>query len=225
MSTSGISTSFEGLSRSLGQVPHVLRTRSPLRLPESCDSMVSVRLACFKHAASVRPEPGSNSPSRSSAPSPWGRRRKSVSSRVGLAASPTGFGRTMVVVRSKHKLQKLLTSTLPRERCRPRCGSPHWLLNLPLFRFQSAIWREAHCSSERWCRCCLSSRSRRRSDAPVAVRGEGRLYLRPSRSATCLLRSFVRAGGRCAFPCGATPTDRAGGPSPSRRRPRNGSCR
>src|SRR5688572_15052464 len=35
MSTSGISSPFGGLSRSLGQVPHVLRTRSPLRLHHS----------------------------------------------------------------------------------------------------------------------------------------------------------------------------------------------
>ena len=42
----------------------MLRTRSPLGLPEYCYSMDLVRLACVKHAASVRPEPGSNSPSR-----------------------------------------------------------------------------------------------------------------------------------------------------------------
>ena len=42
----------------------MLRTRSPLGLPEYCYSMDPVRLACVKHAASVRPEPGSNSPTR-----------------------------------------------------------------------------------------------------------------------------------------------------------------
>ena len=42
-----------------GKVAHVLRTRSPVtcELPPKCP-----RLACVKHAASVRPEPGSNSP-------------------------------------------------------------------------------------------------------------------------------------------------------------------
>ena len=39
-------------------------TRSPLGLPVHCCTMDLVRLACVKHAASVRPEPGSNSPSR-----------------------------------------------------------------------------------------------------------------------------------------------------------------
>ena len=42
----------------------MLRTRSPLGLHQSCDWLNLVRLACVKHAASVRPEPGSNSPSR-----------------------------------------------------------------------------------------------------------------------------------------------------------------
>ena len=41
------------------QVAHVLRTRSPLGSRKS-----PVRLACVKRAASVRPEPGSNSPKR-----------------------------------------------------------------------------------------------------------------------------------------------------------------
>ena len=56
---SGISASFEELSQSQGQVAHVLLTRSPLI---TLRRGVTVRLACVKHAASVRPEPGSNSP-------------------------------------------------------------------------------------------------------------------------------------------------------------------
>ena len=47
---SGISICFQVLSQSLGQVTHVLLTRPPL--------------ACIRHAASVRPEPGSNSPNK-----------------------------------------------------------------------------------------------------------------------------------------------------------------
>ena len=58
---SGISPRFRGLSQSPGQVTHVLLTRSPLEYPRKG---LSARLACVKHAASVRPEPGSNSPSR-----------------------------------------------------------------------------------------------------------------------------------------------------------------
>jgi hypothetical protein len=63
--TSGISTGFPVLSQTSGQVAHVLLTRSPLGLPRCCHRMDLARLACVKHAASVRPEPGSNSPSRS----------------------------------------------------------------------------------------------------------------------------------------------------------------
>ena len=58
---SGIRPSFPGLSQSAGQITHVLLTRSPLESPQRA---LSVRLACVKHAASVRPEPGSNSPTK-----------------------------------------------------------------------------------------------------------------------------------------------------------------
>ncbi len=64
----GISTCFQMLSPTLGQVTHVLLTHPPLtqmylhfdasiknQLPEFA------RLACIRHAASVHPEPGSNS--------------------------------------------------------------------------------------------------------------------------------------------------------------------
>ena len=49
------------MSLTLGQVGHVLLTRSPLG-SSSASTGALVRLACIKHAASVRPEPGSNSP-------------------------------------------------------------------------------------------------------------------------------------------------------------------
>ena len=58
----GIRPSFPGLSHSAGQITHVLLTRSPLEYPPPKMAGLSVRLACVKHAASVRPEPGSNSP-------------------------------------------------------------------------------------------------------------------------------------------------------------------
>jgi hypothetical protein len=58
--TSGINPPFGGLSPSLGQVAYVLLNRLPLN-----ERQVShpARLAYIRHAASVRPEPGSNSPS------------------------------------------------------------------------------------------------------------------------------------------------------------------
>src|SRR5680860_142458 len=55
----GISTGFPELSPSEGQIAHVLLTRSPLVYSRRS---LTARLACVKHAASVRPEPGSNSP-------------------------------------------------------------------------------------------------------------------------------------------------------------------
>ncbi len=60
MVLSGISPTFAGLSPSRGQITHVLRTRSPLYL--GAEAPFLARLACVRHAASVRSEPGSNSP-------------------------------------------------------------------------------------------------------------------------------------------------------------------
>ena len=56
----GITIRFQKLSHSQRQVTHVLLTRPPLRISKQA-SIFSVRLACVKRAASVRPEPGSNS--------------------------------------------------------------------------------------------------------------------------------------------------------------------
>ena len=60
----GISSRFQLLSPTERQVPHALLTRSPLNLASIGRSrfpLSPVRLACVRHAASVRPEPGSNS--------------------------------------------------------------------------------------------------------------------------------------------------------------------
>ena len=60
----GISSRFQLLSPTGRQVPHALLTRSPLNLvsiDRSRFPLSPVRLACVRHAASVRPEPGSNS--------------------------------------------------------------------------------------------------------------------------------------------------------------------
>ena len=58
----GISIPFGTLSPSPGQVAYVLRTHSPLGTPSYCYVGALVRLTCIRHAASVHPEPGSNSP-------------------------------------------------------------------------------------------------------------------------------------------------------------------
>ena len=60
----GISTCFQVLSPCMGQIAHALLTRPPLECIASGRSFpqyIPARLACVKHAASVRPEPGSNS--------------------------------------------------------------------------------------------------------------------------------------------------------------------
>ena len=61
----GISSRFRLLSPCIGQVSHALLTRPPLSHkhlpPEGFCRKCFVRLACVKPAASVHPEPGSNS--------------------------------------------------------------------------------------------------------------------------------------------------------------------
>ena len=61
----GINSRFQLLSPCMRQVTHALLTRPPLShrtiIPEGNQVKCFVRLACVKHAASVHPEPGSNS--------------------------------------------------------------------------------------------------------------------------------------------------------------------
>ena len=60
----GISSRFQLLSPTERQVSHALLTRSPLSstsINRNLNPSILVRLACVRHAASVRPEPGSNS--------------------------------------------------------------------------------------------------------------------------------------------------------------------
>ena len=60
----GISTCFRVLFHSQRQIAHALLTRPPLNSFDASrriDQMSPVRLECVKHAASVHPEPGSNS--------------------------------------------------------------------------------------------------------------------------------------------------------------------
>ena len=110
MGVSGISTGFPVLSQSSGQVAHVLLTRSPLDLRRCKHQLDLVRLACVRHAASVRPEPGSNSPSRLR-PSSEDAGQKSESRlekahlRSTAARSPEGSGATycFITFDSRHQ--------------------------------------------------------------------------------------------------------------------------
>jgi hypothetical protein len=55
---SGINPPFGGLSPCRGQVAYALRTRAPVSEKQA---FPTPRLACIRPAASVHPEPGSNS--------------------------------------------------------------------------------------------------------------------------------------------------------------------
>ena len=58
----GISNRFRLLSPCTRQIAHALLTRPPLSSTQLKIECWTARLACVRHAASVRPEPGSNSP-------------------------------------------------------------------------------------------------------------------------------------------------------------------
>ena len=65
----GITSRFQLLSPCMRQVTHALLTRPPLSHKKLHTEVIClkcfVRLACVKHAASVHPEPGSNSHNKS----------------------------------------------------------------------------------------------------------------------------------------------------------------
>ena len=125
---SGITRAFARLSRGGGQVAHVLLTRSPLySAPEGA---FRVRLACVKRAASVHPEPGSNSPFERAAPR--GRTLKCLRTEGRIRNLPPPFRRRSRV----HRLGFILVvsvsgsqgSARPRPVPRPpvRGGRPPW---------------------------------------------------------------------------------------------------
>ena len=158
MEASGISSGFPLLFRSPGQVPHVLRTRSPLDLPQCCHWLDPVRLACVKHAASVRPEPGSNSPSKNSTGTrPAEQSLKSPDRTEGTyPSSRTGRG--------PHRLAPVSAESLTCDL--PGCPEdrPHWRSSssLPLSRSSECSGGHVQCSGAPLCfgaarpedRCC-----------------------------------------------------------------------
>src|SRR6185437_3861380 len=104
----GIRPSFPSLSRSAGQITHVLLTRSPLEYPRKG---LSVRLACVKHAASVRPEPGSNSPNKN--PKPTGPAESEIRENLIQNKTPkTGIKKTTPMTRgATNAVKKTTTKT------------------------------------------------------------------------------------------------------------------
>src|SRR5690606_29537642 len=110
----GVRRRFHRLARSQGQVAHVLLTRSPLVYPRRG---LTARLAGVKHAASVRPEPGSNSPSRSNTPpraEPGGETWKRNPARIRVAEKTT-----------RPSIKGTLRTRLPRGGCVRRGQNKH----------------------------------------------------------------------------------------------------
>jgi hypothetical protein len=124
---SGIRPSFPGLSQSAGQITHVLLTRSPL---ESLRRALSVRLACVKHAASVRPEPESNSPNKN---------QKGSSEQSDLTKTPkTGIQKNHTPKREKEMRQKQQQTKTTKHTIEFSNNTPALQATLPLY----STWTE-----------------------------------------------------------------------------------
>jgi hypothetical protein len=96
--------------------------------------MESVRLACVRHAASVRPEPGSNSPSRLLVNPFQNEKRPSKNQRVtmydsSMVTTDRHFTKDCSLDPSRPAL--LLIDVQPR-RTEARMNCPHWLLALTI---------------------------------------------------------------------------------------------
>ena len=159
MGVSGISTGFPVLSQSSGQVAHVLLTRSPLGLLRCKHQMDLVRLACVRHAASVRPEPGSNSPSR--LPTRSEDLGEKSESRLWSDSSKSTATNKPEGLPAAYCLHYLLTVNIPAFplRCRP-----HWLLALAL-----PFSRSNHAQDPNGQRC-MSRSSSQVTHSPASTR-------------------------------------------------------
>ena len=151
---SGISPPFGELSQSPGYVSHVLLTRSPLASPRKGSP---VRLACVKHAASVRPEPGSNSPSRSFPPAEAGKSNH-------VERCPAGWPDTM-------KLTSTDGHPTTPEGWRETISARTGVCSSSLLLSKSTTHMRARARD--WRRCCACPR---RSAGEPALRGGGKRY-------------------------------------------------
>ena len=148
----GISSRFQLLSPCVRQVAHALLTRPPLSHnhlhSEEIEPLCFVRLACVRHAASVHPEPGSNS------------LKKFCSFRIELAIvqSFRYIFRCFTVLRSLPIInnKKLFAAT---EICFKHFPLPmnesNWMLSID---FSLNLSRLFHCSVIKVLMCCCLSR-------------------------------------------------------------------
>ena len=122
----GISLAFARLFPIEGQITHVLRTRAPCVIPYCYG--VRTRLACVKHAASVRSEPGSNSRLKLVA---W---RKKIPGFASQAACQANYCRSIYSDHSGSKsvngFERILAHRIDCQRARPPCPAERHTHNL-----------------------------------------------------------------------------------------------
>ena len=150
MGVSGISSSFLGLFRSSGQVPHVLLTRSPLthvtRRSSAFDLHVLGPPPAFvlSQDQTLRQNLGHTPPKRRLPSNQWcdatrGRRRREFEVARDTNPGRPGTGQWWSAG-AGHRCPSVhieIVQGLPRDDSRSSLDSPHWLFR-PLFRFQGA---------------------------------------------------------------------------------------
>ena len=131
------------------------------------------RLACIRHAASVRPEPGSNSPSRSGRPGPEGPLRFDRGEPDGVPATRLAPGRTRwFVVRSWCGIAEIA----PELRPEGRGADARTRFDLPLFRCQGAHPAPAHPGDRVGAEASPRTRGEAGDAGPTCLRGDRQRY-------------------------------------------------
>ncbi len=153
MGVCGISARFRALSPRARQVAHALLTRPPLAAaPPRGEAPRPVRLACVKRAASVRPEPGSNSriclPGR---PPPRGGGPRNDVQFTSAGPAPTGAAPRMCLAKTGPGPARLPAGAA----CGPASSSGIWIFLIAFVFFLSPLrrpaWRPARLSGLRRC--------------------------------------------------------------------------
>ena len=118
------------LSRRRGQVTHVLLTRSPLIQNQQAGPF-TVRLACVKHAASVRPEPGSNSPNKTNKTRPQPTTNSQPEPTVSTTVQKTRPGPTQP---PQQRARQTKTKQNPKNHTNTRSPQGHGIKNMTHYR-------------------------------------------------------------------------------------------
>ena len=113
----------------------MLLTRSPLIHTNQKGKRFTVRLACVKHAASVRPEPGSNSPNKTNKQAPTNPTQQSTRKARATVSTTVQKTRPGPTQPQTHGARQTKTKQAPKNHTQP-CAAPrdHGIKNMTHYR-------------------------------------------------------------------------------------------